>query len=82
MWSVETTEGADPFFSTNPTLPHSRVVIIVGNENAGVDPGIIEISDHIFSLPMSGTKKSLNVAVTFGIVAYHLCFAAQAQPDS
>lgn len=82
LWAIETVEGAEPFFSINPVLPHSRVVIIVGNENAGVDPDILKLADRTFSLPMSGTKKSLNVAVTFGIIAYYLCFAAQAEPEN
>jgi len=63
-------------------LPHSRIIVIVGNERAGIDPGIIQICDHVFSLPMAGFKNSLNVAVTFGIVAYHLCFATELQREN
>ena len=69
----------------NPSLPqslscrNSRVIVVVGNEIAGVDPGILEISDRVFSLPMYGFKRSLNVAVAFGIVMYHLRYASQLQ---
>ena len=75
-------ENAQPFFAADPTLPHSRVIVIVGNENAGIDPGILHICDRVFSLPMYGFKESLNVAVAFGIVAYHLCYAVQMQPEN
>jgi tRNA G18 (ribose-2'-O)-methylase SpoU len=51
----------DPFNFPNP------LVLVVGNENCGVDPGILEISDLILNIPMLGIKKSLNVAVAFGI---------------
>lgn len=81
LWALETTREATPFFTSEPTLPHSRVAIIVGNEAAGVDPEILQICDQIYSLPMSGVKKSLNVAVSFGIAAYYLCFARNIQPE-
>jgi tRNA G18 (ribose-2'-O)-methylase SpoU len=47
-------------------------VLIIGNERAGVDPQILEICNHIVSLPMRGEKESLNVSVAFGIAAYWL----------
>ncbi len=75
LWAIEAAENAQPFFNAEPELPHSRVIVVVGNENAGVDPGILQICDRVFSLPMYGFKKSLNVAVAFGIVSYHLCFS-------
>jgi tRNA G18 (ribose-2'-O)-methylase SpoU len=80
LWAIEAVENAKPFFTANPVLPNSRVVVIVGNERAGVDPGIIQICDRIYSLPMAGYKDSLNVAVSFGIVAYNLCHAAELTP--
>jgi 23S rRNA (guanosine2251-2'-O)-methyltransferase len=81
LWAIEAASGSTPFFSGNPSLPHSRIVVIVGNEKAGVDPGVLDICDEIFKLPMHGFKKSLNVAVAFGIVAYHLRFGAPYKAD-
>lgn len=75
LWAMEATENAQPFFNAERELPNSRVIVVVGNENAGVDPGILEISDRVFSLPMYGFKRSLNVAVAFGVVMYHLRYA-------
>ena len=72
LWAIEAASGSKSFYGSNPILPNSRVVVVVGNEKAGVDPGILALCDEIFRLPMHGYKQSLNVAVAFGIVAYHL----------
>ena len=79
LWAIEATDEAETFFAANFALPHSRVVVIVGNENAGIDPAILALCDRVFGLPMVGLKNSLNVAVAFGIVVYHLCYSAQEQ---
>lgn len=50
------------------------VLLILGNEISGVDPGLLERSNLILSLPMLGQKNSLNVAVAAGIAIYHLRF--------
>jgi len=47
-------------------------VLILGNEVTGVDPGLLDLCDGIFYIPMRGEKKSFNVAIAFGIVAYAL----------
>ena len=46
------------------------IVLIVGNEVAGVDPGLLDLCDAAFHIPMQGIKKSFNVATAFGIAAY------------
>ncbi|MDY6872711.1 MAG: TrmH family RNA methyltransferase [Chloroflexota bacterium] len=56
-------------------------VLVVGNERAGVDPGLLERCDDVVALPMAGEKTSLNVAVAFGAAAYWLCFARSAPPE-
>lgn len=54
-------------------VPSARqVVLVVGNESAGVDPAILQISDQVLYIPMSGDKTSLNVSVAFGIAVYRL----------
>jgi 23S rRNA (guanosine2251-2'-O)-methyltransferase len=58
-------------------LSHSQpVVIVIGNEIAGVDPGILAICDQTIMLPMQGIKNSLNVASAFAAAAYILRFPA------
>jgi 23S rRNA (guanosine2251-2'-O)-methyltransferase len=48
------------------------VVLIVGNEVCGVDPGILDQCEKILAIPMQGIKTSLNAAVAFGIAVYLL----------
>ena len=54
-----------------------QVALVVGNERAGVDPGILALCDAVFTLPMIGQKSSLNAAVAFGIAVYYLRFSAR-----
>ena len=54
--------------STNPVL------LILGNEVSGIDPELMRRSERILSLPMTGSKTSLNVAVAAGIAIYTLRF--------
>ncbi len=48
------------------------VCLIVGHEILGVPQEFINIADAVVSIPMSGTKHSLNVSVAVGIALYHL----------
>jgi 23S rRNA (guanosine2251-2'-O)-methyltransferase len=56
--------------SPNHSIPQS--LLIVGNEVTGVDPGLLDLCDQIFYIPMLGEKTSFNVAIAFGIAAYAL----------
>jgi tRNA G18 (ribose-2'-O)-methylase SpoU len=51
--------------------PKPPVCLVVGNEVAGVEEGLLPHSDACIEIGMSGLKNSLNVTVAFGIVAYH-----------
>jgi 23S rRNA (guanosine2251-2'-O)-methyltransferase len=48
------------------------IVLIIGNEVTGVDPGLLKLCDEILYIPMHGQKRSFNVAVAFGVAAYTL----------
>ena len=45
---------------------------MVGGEIEGLPSSILSRADKIIEIPMYGEKESLNVAVAFGIVAFHL----------
>ncbi len=70
LWALECTREAQPLYTLLSDRPAGRLVLIVGNEVAGVDPGLIALCDRVAWLPMQGHKESLNVAVAFGIAAY------------
>jgi len=48
----------------------SKILLVVGNENSGIDPEILRLADNIIFIPMAGQKESLNVSVAFGICIY------------
>jgi 23S rRNA (guanosine2251-2'-O)-methyltransferase len=55
-------------------IKDSTVVVVVGNERSGLDPGLIALCHSAVHLPMVGEKGSLNVSVAFGAAAYWLTF--------
>jgi len=51
-----------------------RGVVVVGSEELGVSHDVLEVchaSGGVVSIPLIGTKASLNVSVAFGILAQH-----------
>ena len=73
-WKVQALEdaprGVDIRHATSVTYGSEPMVLIVGNEVTGVDPGLLDLCDEILYIPMRGEKKSFNVAIAFGIAAY------------
>lgn len=53
----------------NSSLPKGYAVIF-GNEVKGVKQNIVDMSDGCLEIPQFGTKHSLNVSVTAGIVVW------------
>jgi len=71
VWAIEGGARATSLLEMRP-VDEGPLVLVVGNENAGIDPAILDHSHHVLALPMLGVKQSLNVSVAFGIAAYHL----------
>ena len=69
IWAVELTTTSVPL--TSLETPPSRLALVFGNEVTGVSPGVLASCDRAVDIPMHGTKHSLNVAVAFGIAAFH-----------
>ncbi len=55
--------------------PTSKYAVIFGNEVKGVHQSVIDMSDGCLEIPQFGTKHSMNVSVTAGIVIWE--FAKQ-----
>jgi tRNA G18 (ribose-2'-O)-methylase SpoU len=53
---------------------HRDCLLVIGNEISGVPDDIIKICDAVLSIPMLGSKESLNVSVAAGIALHHLRF--------
>jgi len=80
LWALEGGARSEPLFEALQEVPGGPIVLVVGNELCGVDPGILEQCERVVCLPMRGTKRSLNVAVAFGIAAYALRDGSPSQP--
>ena len=74
LWALEDLPGATPLFQVEVPVHKAPIVLIVGNELSGIDPGIIEFCDRVISIPMIGTKRSYNVAIAFSIAASFLVY--------
>jgi tRNA G18 (ribose-2'-O)-methylase SpoU len=70
--SLESTASSSSLFTFEQEEKGKKLLLVVGNEVSGIDPAIIDISDHVLFIPMFGKKTSINVAVAFGIAAYTL----------
>jgi len=70
IWALEKTRNSIAINTAIANFHKPKcLLLVVGNEITGVDPGILEIADHITHLPMRGLKQSFNVAVAFAIAA-------------
>lgn len=50
-----------------------KIALIFGNEVYGVEQEIIDLCDGVIEIPQFGSKHSLNIAVSAGIVLWHCC---------
>ncbi|MDC0249752.1 TrmH family RNA methyltransferase, partial [Flavobacteriales bacterium] len=66
-------EQADKSTALNSfKLPNKPIAIIMGNEVNGVSQEVIEICNEVIEIPQFGTKHSLNISVTTGVVVWDL----------
>lgn len=52
--------------------PEQKLAVIFGNEVTGVEQSVMDMVDRCIEIPQFGTKHSLNVSVTIGIVLWEL----------
>lgn len=69
--SVEQAEQSVSLEKFNPE-PGRKIACIFGNEVFGVDQQVVNASDICLEIPQYGTKHSLNIAVSVGIVIWDL----------
>jgi tRNA G18 (ribose-2'-O)-methylase SpoU len=71
LCSVEQTEGSISLKDFE--MPQAGGLgIIFGNEVGGVEQAVVDASDFCVEIPQFGTKHSLNVAVSAGIVIWEV----------
>jgi len=67
--AVEQCEGSTPLPSFAPVADR-RYAVVLGNEVKGVHQEVIDGCNGCLEIPQLGTKHSMNVSVTAGIVIY------------
>jgi tRNA G18 (ribose-2'-O)-methylase SpoU len=69
--SLELTAESKSIISSNTADGKGEdLLLVVGNEISGIDPGILDESDSIVYIPMLGSKTSLNVSIAAAISIY------------
>ena len=71
VYSVEQAEGSI-MLNELKLDKTKKYAIVMGNEVKGVQQEVIDHSDGCIEIPQYGTKHSLNVSVTAGIVIWEL----------
>lgn len=51
--------------------PGRKYAVVFGNEVAGVRQDVVDASDMCLEIPQFGTKHSLNVSVSVGVILWH-----------
>ncbi|MBQ2843207.1 MAG: RNA methyltransferase [Alistipes sp.] len=49
----------------------AKYALVFGNEVAGVDQAVVDLSDGAIEIPQVGTKHSINVSVSGGVVLWN-----------
>lgn len=71
VFSIEQTENAI-MLNDFGVKPNEKYALIFGNEVKGVSQEAINLSDGVIEIPQLGSKHSLNISVSAGIVIWDL----------
>lgn len=72
-YQIYSVEQAEKKISLNKfEKKENNLALVFGNEVYGVEQEIIDLSDGVIEIPQLGTKHSLNISVSVGIVLWEL----------
>jgi 23S rRNA (guanosine2251-2'-O)-methyltransferase len=73
-YTVYAIEQAESAIMLNNFMPSKKqkIAIVFGNEVKGVEQEVIDASTDVIEIPQIGTKHSLNISVSVGIVMWDL----------
>ncbi|MDO6852553.1 RNA methyltransferase [Cellulophaga lytica] len=74
--AVEQAENAT-FLNDFKITQNQKYALIFGNEVKGVAQDVVTASDVVLEIPQYGTKHSLNISVSAGVVVWDLWFKLQ-----
>lgn len=72
VYAVEQAVGSTPLHRLS-TSAGTRYAVVFGNEVKGVHQEVVDLCDGCLEIPQHGTKHSMNVSVTAGIVLWEFC---------
>ena len=70
IYAIEQTENS--IYLQEFTYNLEKIALVFGNEVEGVGQNVINLSKNSIEIPQFGTKHSLNVSISFGVVLWHL----------
>lgn len=70
VYSIEQAHGSTKLHEFTP-IQKEKYAVILGNEVKGVHQEVVDASDGCLEISQFGTKHSMNVSVTAGIVIWH-----------
>ncbi|SEP69776.1 SpoU rRNA Methylase family protein [Hyunsoonleella jejuensis] len=69
--AIEQAENATMLNEFTPQ-PQATYALVFGNEVKGVAQNVVNASDEVIEIPQFGTKHSLNISVSCGVVVWDL----------
>ncbi len=69
VWSVEQAQGAT-YLDQMALHPQTTYALVFGNEVMGVSQEVVTSCDGVVEIPQFGTKHSLNISVSAGILVW------------
>lgn len=74
-WTVLAVEQTEHAVELQEFVPAAgaRYALVFGNEVDGVQQEVVDASDGAVVIPQYGSKHSLNVSVSVGVVLWHFC---------
>lgn len=77
-YTILSVEQAEDSISLDKFIPEKgkKYALVFGNEVEGVQQEVVSSSDGVLEIPQYGTKHSLNISVTAGIVLWHFRLTA------
>lgn len=69
VYAIEQTENS---IMLDKFVPEGKVAIVFGNEVMGVEQDVINACDGVIEIPQFGTKHSLNISVSAGVLLWDL----------
>lgn len=70
VMAIEQCQGSTMLDQWQPDFSSTGYAVVMGNEVKGVQQTVVDACDGCLEIPQYGTKHSLNVAVTTGLVIW------------